>query len=94
MGCTHEISRDYGYKFNPNINSPDLVLQTMRMQSCSFGLVIAGYSPRDPETQLPKRTYSADNLAIRRQPDGRIIIVNCDDAKVCVPATLERVNNR
>lgn len=66
----------------------------MRIQSCSFGLVIAGYSPRDPETQLPKLTYVADNLVMRRQPNGEIIIVNCDDAKVCAPATIERVDNR
>lgn len=80
--------------FNPNINRPELVLQTMRIQSCSFGLVIAGYSPRDPETKLPKRTYSADNLVMRRQPNGEIIIVNCDDAEVCAPATIESVDNR
>ncbi|MEA5497956.1 hypothetical protein [Limnoraphis robusta] len=75
--------------FNPNTNSPDLVLQTMKLYTCSFGLVIAGYNPRNPNTQNSHPSYIADNLLIRRQPDGSLLIFNCDDQENCSPATVE-----
>jgi hypothetical protein len=77
--------------FNPNTNSPDVVLQTMELRNCSFGLVLAGYNPRNPNTQRPHSTYNADNLLMRREPNGSLLIFNCDDQKNCSPATIKQI---
>lgn len=78
--------------FNPNTNSPDTVLQTMKLYTCSFGLVIAGYNPRYPNSQNAHPTYTADNLLIKREPDGSLNIFNCDDTKNCSPARIREVD--
>lgn len=48
----------------------------------TVGVVILGYRPTDADTGETGRalTYSADNFVISRQPDGKVVAFNRDDA--------------
>ncbi len=77
--------------YNSNTNKPDRVTQDVKIHSCSFGLVLAGYNPRHPNTQRPHPNYYADNLVLRKQPNGDLVSFNCDDGENCLPISVEKI---
>jgi hypothetical protein len=77
--------------FNQAINSADVVDQTMVVASCPRGLILAGVEPVNPKTKEKHTTYSADNLFIRRNPSGNVIVEVVDDQGVTSPAEIEQV---
>ncbi len=88
-GSTGKMLTEY---FNPRIKGTDAVLQTMKLQICSFGVVLIGSNPLNPKTQKPNPNYSPDGLVMSRQPNGKVLIFACDTAKNCSPAQVKRIS--
>ena len=77
--------------FDPNFKKPQVVDQTIRLKSSSKGLVLLGYNPVYAGTSRKHPTYSADNFRFSLQPDGSVVIVNCDDAQQCSAVDVETI---
>lgn len=79
--------------YNPSTKAADVVDQTMIVASCPRGLLIAGVDPVVPQTDKKHPTYVADNILLRRNPSGQVIVELVDDQGVASPAEIEKVKN-
>jgi hypothetical protein len=64
------------------------VQQSMRAQADPDGLFIFGSNPVYPQTTRPYPDYAPDNFFFKTT-GSRVVAVNCDAAKVCVPVRVE-----
>lgn len=71
--------------FNPNSNSTEIVEQTMKVKPSAQGLILLGYNPVYPGTQIQYPNYSADNFLFRVNPNGSQEFMTCDDTGRCSP---------
>ncbi len=80
--------------YSSELGGPDVIEQDIQMRSCSFGLMLLGSSPRRPNGSKPTN-YVPDNLILRVQPSGQLIILNCfqpasEDVE-CIPTKVTRL---
>ncbi len=69
--------------FDINSNQTATVEQTIKLENTSRGLVLWGYNPVYPGTQIPFPNYAPDNFLLGVNPDGSINLRTCDDADNC-----------
>jgi len=79
--------------FNANINSEDVVDQDMVLANCPQGLILLGFNPTSPDTKEAHSSYVADNLIIRIETDGSLVIMVVDDQGATASAEIEKVPN-
>jgi serine/threonine-protein kinase len=73
-GISGEMVTQY---FDPPANRTQKVLQTIKLWSCSQGLIVKGYNPVDFNTQQPHPTYQPDEIFMQQKPDGSFYADNC-----------------
>ncbi|AFY99797.1 RDD family protein [Calothrix sp. PCC 6303] len=66
-----------------------VVDQTMQLYKSAKGYILLGFNPINVETQQQDKTYSADNLIMRRELDQTVTIINCDDSGESSPVIFE-----
>jgi uncharacterized RDD family membrane protein YckC len=66
-----------------------VVEQTMQLYKSAKGYVLLGFNPIDVQTQKEDKTYSADNLIVRRELDQTVTVINCDDSGESSPVISE-----
>lgn len=77
--------------YDGNLRRKRRIGQVHVLCQAKFGVVILGYRPTDIDTNQTGRdlTYSADNFAISRQPDGTVVAFNLDDAGTLAEIDIE-----
>jgi serine/threonine-protein kinase len=73
-GVNGEMVTEY---YDANTQKTEQVIQTMRLWSCSLGLIVKGYNPLDNETKQPHATYQPDEILLQQKPDGTLYADNC-----------------
>jgi len=79
--------------FDEYINRTQTVDQTMKLASCTWGLVMLGFNPVFADTNQEHPTYAADNLIFRRETNGDVTIMNYDDQGLAVLVEIEPLSD-
>jgi hypothetical protein len=68
--------------YDTNLSRKRRIKQVLVLCQSTVGVVILGFRATDMDTNQTGRslTYSADNYVISRQPDGKVVAFNRDDA--------------
>jgi hypothetical protein len=68
--------------YDDNLSRKRRIKQVLVLCQSTVGVVILGFRPTDMDTNQTGKslTYSADNFVISRQPDGKVVAFNRDDA--------------
>lgn len=75
----------------PDVNGTQgIVDQTMQLYTSSQGLFLLGFNPVDANTGAARTSYNADNLLIRRELNGSVTVINCDEAGNRSPVSVKR----
>ena len=78
--------------YNDRLQGTDSVEETMVLANCTQGLILLGFNPVVPGTNSSHPSYFADNIIVRRNVDGSIDLVNCDDQGLCLRVEIEQTN--
>jgi serine/threonine protein kinase len=73
---------------DPSSQKKELVYQTIRLWSCSAGLIVKGYNPVDADTKQSHPTYSPDEMLFQKKSDGSIVADNCSGG-VCSTVSVQ-----
>lgn len=71
--------------FDPRLQQPTVVEQTMQVNPSAVGLLIVGYRPVYSGTNILHPRYSPDTFLFRVDPNGSVVMLTCDTQKICSP---------
>jgi CRISPR/Cas system CMR-associated protein Cmr5 small subunit len=77
--------------FDKNTNKTEIIEQTIKLEQSSTGLLLLGFDPVYPDTQIPYPNYAADKFIIEFNRDGSFNWTTCDDAGNCSDVEVENL---